>query len=72
VPSQGTHNNRGENAIRPFVIGRKGWLFCDTVPGARASATLYSLVETAKANDLEPHAYLSEVFTRLPHLRACS
>lgn len=61
-------NNRCENAIRPFVIGRKGWLFCDTVPGARASATLYSLVETAKANGLEPHAYLSAVFARLPHL----
>jgi len=61
-------NNRCENAIRPFVIGRKGWLFADTVPGARASATLYSLVETAKANGLEPHAYLSAVFTRLPHL----
>lgn len=61
-------NNRCENAIRPFVIGRKGWLFCDTVPGARASATLYSLVESAKVNGLEPHAYLSTVFTRLPHL----
>lgn len=61
-------NNRCENAIRPFVLGRKGWLFSDTVPGARASATLYSLVETAKANGLEPHAYLSAVFTRLPHL----
>lgn len=43
-------------------------LFSDTVPGARASATLYSLVETAKANGLEPHAYLSTVFARLPHL----
>jgi transposase len=61
-------NNRCENAIRPFVVGRKGWLFSDTVPGARASATLYSLVETAKANGVEPHAYLSAVFARLPHL----
>jgi transposase len=61
-------NNRCENAIRPFVIGRRGWLFSDTVPGARASATLYSLVETAKANGLEPHAYLATVFDRLPHL----
>lgn len=61
-------NNRCENAIRPFVIGRSGWLFCDTVPGARASATLYSPVETAKAIGLEPHAYLFAVFTRLPHL----
>ena len=61
-------NNRCENAIRPFVIGRKGWLFSDTVAGATASANLYSLVETAKANQLEPHAYLSLIFTRLPTL----
>ncbi|MEO8125303.1 MAG: IS66 family transposase [Burkholderiales bacterium] len=59
-------NNRCENAIRPFVIGRKGWLFSDTVAGARASANLYSLVETAKANGVEPHAYLSRLFERLP------
>lgn len=61
-------NNRCENAIRPFVIGRKGWLFSDTVAGATASANLYSLVETAKANHLEPHAYLSLIFTQLPTL----
>ncbi|MGH7745203.1 MAG: IS66 family transposase, partial [Candidatus Dormibacteria bacterium] len=61
-------NNRVENAIRPFVIGRKGWLFSDTVHGAVASANLYSLVETAKANGVEPHAYLSLLYTRLPHL----
>jgi len=58
--------NRTENAIRPFVIGRKGWLFSDTVAGAQASARLYSLVESAKANGLEPHAYLSHLFTELP------
>jgi transposase len=62
------HNNRCENAIRPFVVGRKGWLFCDTVKGAVASANLYSLVETAKANGIEPHAYLTFLFERLPHL----
>jgi transposase len=62
-------NNRVENAIRPFVIGRKGWLFSDTVKGAVASATLYSLVETAKANGVEPHAYLTLLFERLPHLK---
>jgi transposase len=61
-------NNRCENAIRPFVLGRKGWLFSDTVHGAVASANLYSLVETAKANGVEPHAYLSQLFERLPHL----
>jgi transposase len=59
-------NNRCENAIRPFVIGRKNWLFCDTQAGAIASARLYSLIETAKANGLEPHAYLTRLFTELP------
>lgn len=62
-------NNRCENAIRPFVVGRKGWLFSDTVKGAVASANLYSLVETAKANGVEPHAYLSLLFERLPTAR---
>lgn len=59
-------NNRCENAIRPFVIGRKNWLFCDTQAGAIASARLYSLIETAKANGLEPHMYLTRLFTALP------
>lgn len=62
-------NNRCENAIRPFVLGRKGWLFSDTVKGAVASANLYSLVETAKANGVEPHAYLTRLFTQLPHAK---
>lgn len=66
APWQGTHNNLCENAIRPFVIGRKNWLFADTPAGAEASARLYSLIETAKANDLEPYAYLRRVFTDLP------
>lgn len=59
-------NNRCENAIRPFVIGRKNWLFSDTVAGATASANLYSLIETAKANGLEPHAYLTHLYAELP------
>ena len=59
-------NNLCENAIRPFVMGRKAWLFCDTPAGAHASARLYSLIETAKANDIEPYAYLRYVFTELP------
>ena len=59
-------NNLCENAIRPFVIGRKAWLFSDTPKGADASARLYSLIETAKANDIEPYAYLRHVFTELP------
>lgn len=60
-------NNLAENAIRPFVIGRKNWLFCDTVPGAIASARLYSLIETAKANQLNPTEYLKMLFEQLPH-----
>ncbi len=59
-------NNRCENAIRPFVTGRKNWLFSDTVQGAQASANLYSLIETAKGNGLEPYQYLRRVFTHLP------
>lgn len=59
-------NNAAENAIRPFVIGRKNWLFSATVPGAKASANLYGLIETAKANGHEPYAYLCHVFKALP------
>ncbi|MEN8129955.1 MAG: IS66 family transposase [Pseudomonadota bacterium] len=59
-------NNKAENAIRPFVIGRKAWLFSGSPRGAHASATLYTLVETAKANDLEPWAYLNYLFEKLP------
>jgi transposase len=60
-------NNLIENSIRPFVIGRKNLLFCDTVAGAKSSANLYSLIETAKANGIEPYAYLQKVFTKLPN-----
>ena len=59
-------NNRAENAIRPFVIGRKNWLFSQSVNGVTASANLYSLIETAKANDLDPYAYLARIFAELP------
>jgi len=59
-------NNKAENAIRPFVIGRKNWLFSGSPRGAKASALLYSLVETAKANGLEPWAYLNHLFEQLP------
>ena len=58
-------NNRCENAIRPFVIGRKAWLFSDTTNGAKASAMMYSLVETAKANGLEPYTWLRHVFAKV-------
>ena len=60
-------NILAENAIRPFVIGRKAWLFSDTPKGAQASAIHYSLIETAKANGLEPYAYLSQVLKALPY-----
>jgi transposase len=55
-----------ENAIRPFVIGRKNWLFSGSPHGAHASAGLYSLIETAKANGHEPYAYLCYLFEKLP------
>lgn len=63
-------NNLMENAIRPFAIGRKNWLFSDTVHGAQASASLYSLIQTARANKLEPYGYLSHLFTQLPKATA--
>ena len=59
-------NNGAENSIRPFVVGRKNWLFSGTPEGAEASALLYSLIETAKANKLEPYAYLRYIFEKLP------
>jgi transposase len=59
-------NNLCENAIRPFVVGRRNWLFCDTVAGAQASANLYSLIETCKANSIEPYTYWVELFRQLP------
>jgi len=59
-------NNLAENAIRPFVVGRKNWLFCDTVEGAKASAALYSLIETARANGLNPYEYLKMLFEKFP------
>jgi transposase len=59
-------NNRVENAIRPFAVGRRSWLFMDTQTGARASANLYSLVGTCRANGVEPHAYFDYLYTHLP------
>lgn len=59
-------NNATERAIRPFVIGRRNWLFADTQNGATASANLYSLIETAKLNGIEPYIYLRHIFKALP------
>lgn len=61
-------NNSVERAIRLFVIGRRNWLFTDTVHGAKASANLYTLIETAKLNGLEPYRYLCRVFEQLPKI----
>ena len=55
-----------QNAIRPFAIGRKNWLLSKLTDGARASANLCSLIETAKGHGIEPYAYLRHVFTQLP------
>lgn len=63
-------NNLCENAIRPFVQGRKAWLFSDTPAGARSSAVIFSVLESAKASGLEPQGYLRALFTRLPALDA--
>ena len=57
---------QSDSVIRPFVIGRKNWLFSNSVRGVKASANLYSLIETAKANGLEPYAYLRYLFAELP------
>ncbi len=54
-------NNRVERAVKPFVIGRKNWLFSNTANGAKASAMLYSIIETAKASGLVPYDYLRQV-----------
>ena len=59
-------NNQVENAIRPFVVGRKGWLFADTPQGAEASAIIYSLMETAKANNLRLDDYLLHLLSVMP------
>jgi len=59
-------NNRAERAIKPFVIGRKNWLFSNTGNGAKSSAILYSIIETAKSNGLIPYDYLVKLFKELP------
>lgn len=59
-------NNPAERMIRPFTVGRKNWMFMGNAEGARASAAIYSLIETAKANGVHPGEYLSHIFTELP------
>lgn len=60
-------NNAAENAIRPFTVGRKNWLFADTPKGAAASAAVYSLIETAKANNLNVYTYLEYLLLYMPY-----
>ena len=60
-------NNRAERAVKPFVIGRKNWMFSNTKNGAHASAVLYSICETAKANGLMPFDYLKYLLEQLAH-----
>lgn len=60
------NNNRTERAIKPFAIGRKGWLFSDSVSGANASATIFSLVETCKHHDIEPYDWFRYALQQVP------
>jgi hypothetical protein len=59
-------NNLAENSIRPFTVGRRNWLFSGSPKGAEASAAVYSIIETAKANGLNPYEYLRFIFKSLP------
>ena len=61
-------NNRAERSIKPFVMGRKNWLFANTPAGAQSSAVIYSLIETAKENQLDPYRYLLWVLRSAPVL----
>ena len=63
-------NNAAERAIRPFAIGRKNWMFSKSQAGAKASANLYSLIETAKANNLNVYDYLQYIFSALPNAQS--
>jgi len=65
-------NNRAERSIKPFVIGRKNWLFNNTPKGAEASAMIYSIIETVKENKINPFDYLTAVFRKAPNLPANS
>lgn len=62
-------NNRAERAIKPFVMGRKAWLFANSQEGAHAGARLFTLIETAKANGLNPWDYLRYIVEKLPQIR---
>ena len=59
-------NNPAERAIRPFCVGKKNWNIIDSIHGAEASAIVYSLTESAKANDLKPYEYIKHLLTEIP------
>ena len=63
-------NNLAERTLRPQAIGRKNWIFAGSDNGARTAATLYTMIASAKANGVDPYAYLRDVYTRLPALVA--
>jgi transposase len=65
-PEVPAHNNRVENDIRPFAVGRRAWLFMDTQIGARASANFYTLAQSCRANGVQPMMYFEHLFERLP------
>ena len=58
-------NNPAENAIRPFVVGRKNWLFAGSRAGGERAAAIYSVIETAKLNGVEPQAYIADVIEKI-------
>ena len=62
-------NNRAERSIKPFVMGRKNFLFANTESGAQGSAVIYSIIETAKENNLDPYKYLTCIFSKAPNLK---
>ena len=62
-------NNACENAIRPFCVGRRNWLFADTVAGANASANLYSLLQTCLVNGIDGYRYLRALLVELPRAK---
>jgi hypothetical protein len=63
-------NNRAERSIRALCVGRKNWLFCNTPKGAESSMIVYSIVETAKANGLNPYCYIEYLLDTLPNIRS--
>jgi transposase len=63
-------NNRAERGVKPLVTGRRNWLFCNTPRGAESSVILYSIIETAKANGLNPFSYLEYLLDTLPNIKA--